>query len=340
MTGIADRVAASVAFVASHQRSDGAVEWWPGGAVDPWDHVECAMALDAGGRAFEAERAYRWLQDVQQDDGSVWASYGETEPLDRTRDSNMASYVAVGVWHHYLATEDRGFLRDLWVTVRRAVDFAIGLQAEHGGVYWARDEHGRIWEDCLVAGSASVRAAILCAERVAEVLDESAATDWAPRRLALEQALREREESFGTTWEAGEGKTAFAMDWYYPVLCGVLGGVEARRRLEDGFARFVRDGAGCQCRDDQPWVTVAESSELVMAMDACGMREQAATLLEWQFAHQEADGGFRTGSTRPGGEPWPDGERPSWTAAAVVLAADAVHGLTAAGGLFRSLQPS
>ncbi len=327
-------VAAAVDFVAAHQAGDGSIPESPGGRLDPWDHVECAMALDAGGRTAEAERAYRWLLDAQHDDGSLWAAYLDGAPHDRTKDANLASYLAVGVWHHYLVSGDAGFVRELWPAVRGAIEFALELQADHGGIYWARDEHDRVWDDCLVAGSSCVRAAIVCGERVAELLDEPHGSRWRERRLVLDAALRGRESEFGWSWEP---KSRFAMDWYYPVLCGVIGGREARRRIDVGRARFVRPGLGCRCNDDRPWVTVAESCELAMTLGVMDRPAAGRELLAWQFGHQERDGGFRMG-TAPGWGAWPEGERPSWTAAALVLAADALHDLSPAGGLFRSLQ--
>ena len=55
--------------IAAAQRPDGAIPW-PDGHVDPWDHVECAMALAACGLAGPARRAYQWLRDTQRPDGS------------------------------------------------------------------------------------------------------------------------------------------------------------------------------------------------------------------------------------------------------------------------------
>ena len=46
-------VRAAVGYIAAHQQRDGAIPPSAGGTLDPWDHVECAMALDAGGRAQE-----------------------------------------------------------------------------------------------------------------------------------------------------------------------------------------------------------------------------------------------------------------------------------------------
>ena len=76
------------------------------------------MALDLAGRRREAERAYEWLVATQHADGS-WCNYyiGDGVEDDR-RDTNVCAYVATGVWHHYLATGDLGFLEELWPTVQ------------------------------------------------------------------------------------------------------------------------------------------------------------------------------------------------------------------------------
>ncbi|MBO0805926.1 MAG: prenyltransferase, partial [Nocardiopsaceae bacterium] len=51
--------------IAGAQIRSGAISW-PDGHVDPWDHVECAMALSACGLAGPARRAYRWLRATQR----------------------------------------------------------------------------------------------------------------------------------------------------------------------------------------------------------------------------------------------------------------------------------
>ena len=53
------------------------------------------------------------------------------------------------------------------------------------------------------------------------------------------------------------------MDWYYPVLGGALRGAAAAERLARGWDTFVVPGLGVRCVSDQPWVTVAETCELV-----------------------------------------------------------------------------
>ena len=61
------------------------------------------------------------------------------------------------------------------------------------------------------------------------------------------------------------------MDWYYPILGGVLRGHAGRsaRRARSG-TRSSSTGRGVRCVSDQPWVTAAETCELVMALDAIG----------------------------------------------------------------------
>ena len=180
-----------------------------------------------------------------------------------------------------------------------------------------------------------MRASLLCAERIAGLLAErDAAERWRTSRAALEAAFHRREPDWGNQLFAPTER--FAMHWYYPALCGLVSHEAARVRLDAGRERFVRRYAGCRCVDDQPWITIAESSELAIAFDAAGRREAARELLDWQLVWQDADGGFRMG-TVPDYGAWPRQERPSWTAAAVVLAADALYDLTPAAGLFRSL---
>ena len=332
--GVASQVRLASGFIAAHQRADGAIEAVPG-RLDVWNHVESAMALDVGGEHERARRAYAWVARAQHADGGVWAEYRGDEASDRTRDVNHATYLAVGAWHHHGLIGDLDWLRSYWATVERAIEFALGMQAEDGAIYWARDAEGTAWPDTLVAGASSVRASLLCAERIARTLgEEDARRRWRASRTALERAFARAGSRWGRQLFAPTDR--YAMHWYYPVLCGLVQDTAATRRLTAERGRFVRPFAGCRCVDDEPWVTIAESSELAIALEAVGQRGAARELLAWQLAWQDPDGGFRMG-TVPDYGAWPR-ERPSWTAAAVVLAADATHDLTSVGGVFRSLQ--
>src|SRR5664280_1311221 len=96
-------------FIAGIQKENGEIPWSAGGKTDPWDHVESAMGLSVAGQKQRAERAYDWMAATQLEDGSWWSAVRDGIVEDGTRDSNFAAYIAVGVFHHYLITEDPGF---------------------------------------------------------------------------------------------------------------------------------------------------------------------------------------------------------------------------------------
>ena len=80
--------------IAAAQRPDGAIPW-PDGHVDPWDHVECAMALSACGLAVPARLAYKWLRDTQLSDEYHEVSGGHVRIF--TRAEVAAKLTAAGL---------------------------------------------------------------------------------------------------------------------------------------------------------------------------------------------------------------------------------------------------
>lgn len=315
-----------VQFIISHQLPSGAIPWYHGGITDPWDHVECAIALDLAGRHDEARKAYRWLKNLQNPDGSWYSSYVDDVAQDMARDSNFSSYIASGLWYHYLMTRDAGFLSQLWPTVERAIDFALTLQQPTGEVYWAYGASGRPWQGALLAGSCCVWGSVTNAVSVGEVLGFGR-PDWQLAADRLRQAIRERPELFD---RFGEDSQRFGTSWFYPVLTGVIEGDEGRARIMQGWDEFVVDGWGCKCVSTAPWVTTAETCELVMSLSRLGEPDRAGLLLEWIFRLYEPSGGFRTGVKLPEEVTWPE-EKNTWTSASVVIASKALAGLKAEG---------
>jgi hypothetical protein len=319
-------VRAAAASIARVQERSGAIPWFEGGHVDPWDHVECAMALLVGGEPAAAERAYRWLVESQRADGSwpIRTAGGVVE--DAGTDTNMCAYLAVGVWHHWLVRRDTAFVRNTWPAVRRALDLVTGLQLPFGGIAWAVDADGRVMDTGLLAGSASIYHALACGLAVSELLDEPQ-PDWELAAGRLGHALREHEAQF-------EPKSRFSMDWYYPVLGGAVRGRPAERRLEARWDDFVVSGLGIHCVDDHPWVTGAETCELALALDALGRRDAAARLVADMQHLRDRDGSYWTGYVYADDARWPE-EQSTWTGAAVILAADALSHTSPGADIFR-----
>jgi hypothetical protein len=83
-------------------------------------------------------------------------------------------------------------------------------------------------------------------------------------------------------------------------------------------------------------VTVAETCELAISLDACGQRERARELLTAASRLRHEDGSYWTGWQYVNENHFP-AERSSWTSAAVVLAADALDGFSGGAAIFRAI---
>ncbi len=322
--------------IAAGQLPSGAVPW-PDGHVDPWDHVECAMALSACGLAMPARLAYKWLRDTQRADGS-WPrttggpdAAGPDEVADHAAESHHAAYVAVGVWHEYQVSGDLKFVARMWPTVRAAIDWVLRLQTPRGEISWERDAAGAPGGFALLSGCSSILQGLRCAIALGELAGEPQ-PDWELAAEQLAHVLACHPEAFAD-------KSRFAMDWYYPVLGGALRGAAAARRLARDWDTFVLPGLGVRCVRDQPWVTVAETCELALALDACGQRDRAAEVFGCVERQRHHDGSYWTGWQYANEAHFP-GERSNWTAAAVILAADALTGFSGGAALFRAIPVS
>jgi hypothetical protein len=232
----------------------------------------------------------------------------------------------VGVYHYFLIAADEEFLGWMWPTINRALTFALKLQAPQGEIYWAISPQGRVDRMALVTGSSSICLSLRCALAIADHLGHRR-PQWIEGLGRLEEAIRNKPYRFNMT------KSRYAMDWYYPILGGILTGRNARKRIGRNWKRFIVEGQGVRCVFDAPWVTIAETSELSLALSAMGSRTHSEIVFNWISDKKHADGSYWAGFTYPDMTIWPE-EKLTWTAAAVLLAADALYELTPAHCLF------
>jgi len=315
-----------VALIVDTQTADGEIPWHLNGKTDPWDHVEAAMGLTIGGHRDAARAAFDWMARVQCKDGSWYAAYRNGIPEDFTRDTNFSTYIAVGVYHHFLATGDKGFLDRMWNTVQKGIDFALRHQGRGGEIFWAVSPEGKVDPMALLTGSCSVYMSLKCALRIAAHLSNRT-DEWEEAFRRLGTAIRYKPHLFNMT------KSRYAMDWFYPALSGALTGKEAQCRIDRLWKRFVINGQGVRCVSDRPWVTVAETAELSLALSAMGNKTLSRILFSWIFDKRYDDGAYWCGFTVPDMVVWPK-DRLTWTNAAVLMAADALYHLTPACRLF------
>ncbi|MGB9111395.1 MAG: prenyltransferase/squalene oxidase repeat-containing protein [Acidimicrobiales bacterium] len=312
----ANKTATSILLV---QQDDGAIPWFTGGRIDPWNHVEAAMALAVAGERDAARRAFRWLADCQREDGSWFAAYArDGSVLEDHCDTNATAYVATGLHLYCVVTGDREFVGEIFGVVERALEYVVLHVDERGMLPWSIGPGDAISPHSLLAASSSVVASL----RSGAALSDGAGKprpDWLDAASKIAIAIIEDEVAF-------LDKSAFSMDWYYPVLAGVLDRRRARERLAKGLSRFVIPGHGVRCRSDGSWVTAAESGECAVACARAGFDRIARRILECAEALRDEDGAFRTGVVHPDRSEFPDGERTTYSAAAMILAADVLAG--------------
>ena len=226
----ASELAATVDAIEAIQLPDGNIPWTPGAHTDPWNLVEAAMALDVGGRHDAARGAYDWLARMQRADGGWHAYYLGDTIEDPTLDTNVTCYVATGAWHHHLTA----YLRQLWPTVEAAIDFALDQQRETGEIAWRADDPD---DGALLTGSSSIHLSLRCAIAIAERLGHER-PDWEISLGSLAIAIAHRPDVF-------LDKERWAMDWYYPILGGILRGYPAHARIASRCRRSRSAAAGC-----------------------------------------------------------------------------------------------
>ncbi|MEL6831270.1 MAG: hypothetical protein AAFO63_14155, partial [Pseudomonadota bacterium] len=276
----------------------------------------------------------------QDGDGSWLCDYGNAVPMrDRltmsrdkapqARDTNFSAYCAVGVLHFAMCFDAIEQVRRYWPMVARAMDFVISLQSPSGDISWSKEAAGtNDVDDALIAGNASIYMSLNCAAHLGRLLGYDV-SEFDNARHQLGTALRTKPARFNRRTNQDSG---FAMDWYYPVLSGVLTGDVATKRIDARWDQFVSPSRGCHCVLAEPWITVAETCELVLALLAVGRRQDALQLFEQQSRYRDTDGAYWMGWQYDERIFWPM-EKPSWTQAAVILAGDALYGISTANQL-------
>jgi hypothetical protein len=299
-------------LIAKTQKQSGEIPWCDGEKTDPWDHVEAAMGLGIGGYLEEARCAYEWLAQIQLNDGSCYTAYLNGVPIDRTRDTNLSSYIAVGVFHYYLITGDLIFLKKMWPTIKSAINFALDLQAPDGEIYWAISPQGEIDSTALLTGSSSVYMSIKCALATAKLLNENMPL-WEKGLVKLRHAIVNLPDRFN------EEKSRYSS--------------RAQQLIDTFWEKFIIKNKGVRCVSDRPWVTVAETCELSLALSAMGNLYLSETVFSWIQKRTNPDGSYWCGFTCPDMTIWPK-DNSTWTNAAVLIAADAIYNITGACRLF------
>jgi hypothetical protein len=313
-TSLRVRLAAPIARILEVQRADGLIPWFENGPWDSWNHAECVMALGVAGDGNALPMA---------DHVSI-----ARVPAAQVLDTNFTAYVATALEHFRLLNGTHA-AKPWWPMVKQAIDHVLDCQHDHGDISWCAEAHRTGLDDALIAGNASIYASLGHAIDLASAMRDPQPR-WLEAHARLGHAIRSQPHRFARSQQE---RGYHAMDWYYPVLAGVTDGEAGQARLRAEWHRFVEPDLGCRCVAHEPWVTVAESCELIMAALRCGMEDEASRLLDLIEGRRDGSGAFWMGWQFVEAIDWP-AEKPSWTQAAYVLALDMFEGITPASRIF------
>ena len=230
--------------------------------LDPWDHIECCMALDVFGEKERSKLGFQWLVDHQEDDGSWYSEYQANKSISSRKESNFSSYIAIGALHNYESYGDLKFLENLLPTLEKSLQFTLSAQTNFGEFSWAM-ENGKWLDDALKTGNSSIFMSLKAFKKIFDLLGLNS-NHIENSLMALRKVFLNKTSRFDRNWDS---KERYSMDWYYPILAGIYDKSEAIKKINSKWDIFINEEFGCRCVSDRPWITVAETSELIITLN-------------------------------------------------------------------------
>ena len=318
-------------YIKSIQLESGAIPSNKDGSHDPWDHIESIMGLNFANEKESSKLAFEWLIKNQNNDGSWFSKYNDSHPLEKNKSTHFGPYISVAALHFYKIFEDKEFLEYLWPNIKLALKFSLSLQIPNGTIPWSIDEGGKIEEDYLLTGSSSILKSIECGIAISKLLnDKENISNWTQSHKSLSNAIRNPMGKFDLL----QDRKRFSMDWYYPILSGCLNDKERDYYIDKVFNDFYVEDIGVKCVIEEPWITVAETCEFIIALMISNRDEDAKKLLLDVLNICDKDNIPYMGWQYKENIFWPK-EKPSWTSAAAILAADTILDFSNASDLFK-----
>ena len=317
-------------FIKSIQLESGAIPSNDDGSHDPWDHIESIMGLNFANEYESSKLAFNWLIKNQNQDGSWFSKYMDDIPIQKNKPTHFAPYISVAALHFYKIFSDKEYLEYLWPSIESAINFSIKLQIQNGTIPWSVDKNQKIEEDFLLTGSSSILKSIECGIAISKIIKSTKnLEDWNHSYELLSKAIKNPSGKFDLL----KDRKRFSMDWYYPILSGCLNDNQKFFYVDKVFKDFYIKEMGIKCVIEEPWVTVAETCEFIICLMISGRDEDAKKLLKDVINISDINGVPYMGWQYEENIFWPL-ERPSWTSAALIIAADSVMGLSKGKDLF------
>ena len=290
-------------WIISNQSSSGAIFWDEKGKCDPWDHCECLIALAIYEEWEHFWRGVNWFFTNLNEDGLIYAEFQNEKPSKLHYESHHAPYIIMPLIQASLIDQEQDYkkiLNNEQLLKLENVFEALNHFKDHDGYfYWAKDSNGYS-DNSLITASMSIFLSLM-------------AKDKSFPKFNIEMW----KEKFNRD---GVDRSRFSMDFYYPFLAGIKNNKKEFLDLLDNY--YVK-GLGVKCVAEEPWVTIAESSECVISALIHDNENIAKQIFNDIQQFQNKDGIFPTGYQYNMEIFWPE-ENSTWTNAAVIIAAHAL----------------
>lgn len=290
-------------WIIANQSSSGAIFWDEKGKCDPWDHCECLIALAIYEEWEHFWKGVNWFFTNLNEDGLIYAEFQNEKPSKLHYESHHAPYIIMPLTQAYLIDKNQDYNKVLTNEqlhkLENVFEALNDFKDDDGYFYWAKDNNGYS-DNSLITASMSI---FLCLVLKDKSFPRFEIDMW--------------QEKFNRD---GVDRSRFSMDFYYPFLAGIKNNKKEFLYLLDNY--FVK-GLGVKCVAEEPWVTIAESSECVISALIHDNENIAKEIFNDIQQFQNKDGIFPTGYQYDMEIFWPE-ENSTWTNAAVIIAAHAL----------------
>jgi hypothetical protein len=290
-------------WIISNQSSSGAIFWDEKGKCDPWDHCECLIALAIYEEWEHFWRGVNWFFTNLNEDGLIYAEFQNEKPSKLHYESHHAPYIIMPLIQASLIDKEQNYKKILTneqlLKLENIFEVLDDFKDEDGYFYWAKDSNGYS-DNSLITASMSIFLSLVAKDKSFPKFNTEM---W--------------QEKFNRD---GVDRSRFSMDFYYPFLAGIKNNKKEFLDLLDNY--YVK-GLGVKCVAEEPWVTIAESSECVISALIHDNENIAKKIFNDIQQFQNKDGIFPTGYQYDMEIFWPE-ENSTWTNAAVIIAAHAL----------------
>ena len=302
-------------WILENQNKEGAILWDKKGKWDIWDHCECLIALAIYEEWEAFDKGIRYCMKLINEEGLVKSEFINNKVTKNFYEAHHAPYIFLPLLQKYYIDADKEYLESFKKEIQKINQGLQNFKGEDGFYFWALDKNGYA-DNSLITSTCSIELSRRAFNGICSIIGDENLIDPAVV-ISKTQLVSKRFNRDGID------RSRFSMDSYYPLLCGCGNEMQAKEVLK----KFYVEGLGVKCVIEEPWVTLAESSEFIIALFKVGMKSEALKIFSEIMQFKNNDGYFPTGYQYELDIFWPE-ENSTWTNAAIIMAADCLYDIS------------